>query len=194
MQGSKCLLLVASLCAGTAASAAGSQNDTSGVDRVLAELTRQHDNASNLAKSGRQPVTLLALDSPLLASHTPTTNNHQNMLERLTAVASNAVNNFSQSGLASWYGESFHGSRTTSGEKFDMYAMTAAHPSLPLNSLVRVTNESNGKSVVVKINDRHAANGNSILDLSYGAAQKLGLVNSSYSGLGKVIIERITNQ
>lgn len=188
------LLLMAGLLTATVASAASSQKDVntaSGVDRVLAELTRQHNNASNIVKSGRQPVNLLAFDSPLLATNTPATNNQQNMLQRLTAVAASAVNNFSQSGIATWYGESFHGSNTASGEKFDMYAMTAAHPSLPINSMVKVTNEATGKSVVVKINDRHETSNNSILDLSYGAAKQLGLVNS---GLGKVIIERIANK
>ena len=110
------------------------------------------------------------------------------IIDRLSAVASEAVRKFTQNGMASWYGRQFHGRKTASGEKFDMYAMTAAHRSLPLNCYIRVTNKDNGKSVVVKVNDRGPFHGNRVLDLSYGAANKLGITNS---GTGNVSIERI---
>jgi len=79
-------------------------------------------------------------------------------------------------GLASWYGKKFHGQRTSSGERYDMYAMTAAHKTLPLPTYARVTNVTNGRSAVVKINDRGPFHGNRIIDLSYSAARKLGVV------------------
>src|ERR1700678_1079563 len=76
-------------------------------------------------------------------------------------------------GTASWYGEDFEGKPTASGEDFDMYDMTAAHPTLPLGSYVRVTNLRNGRAVVVKVNDRGPVVPGRIIDLSYGAAQVL---------------------
>jgi rare lipoprotein A len=78
-----------------------------------------------------------------------------------------------QIGTASWYGEYFVGRPTASGEDFDMYDMTAAHPTLPLGSYVRVTNLRNGRAVVVKVNDRGPVVPGRIIDLSYGAAQVL---------------------
>ena len=111
-----------------------------------------------------------------------------NLLDRLNTVASNTVKKFTQSGAASWYGRQFHGRPTASGERFDMHAMTAAHRSLPLNCYIRVTNKNNGKSVIVKVNDRGPFHGNRVLDLSYGAAKAIGIVNS---GTGNVTIERV---
>lgn len=79
-------------------------------------------------------------------------------------------------GVASWYGKKFHGRRTSNRERYDMYAMTAAHKSLPLPTYARVTNLTNGRSAVVRINDRGPFHGNRIIDLSYSAARKLGMV------------------
>ncbi|AHF05310.1 rare lipoprotein A [Marichromatium purpuratum 984] len=78
-------------------------------------------------------------------------------------------------GLASWYGKDFHGRRTSSGEPYDMHAMTAAHKTLPLPTYARVTNLENGRSVVVRINDRGPFHGSRVIDLSYTAATKLGM-------------------
>jgi rare lipoprotein A len=78
-----------------------------------------------------------------------------------------------QIGTASWYGEYFDGKQTASGEDFDMYDLTAAHPTLPLGSYVRVTNLRNGRAVVVRVNDRGPIVPGRIIDLSYGAAQAL---------------------
>lgn len=111
-----------------------------------------------------------------------------NLLDRLNTVASNTVKKFTQSGAASWYGRQFHGRPTASGERFDMHAMTAAHRSLPLNCYIRVTNKSNGKSIVVKVNDRGPFHGNRVLDLSYGAAKAIGMASA---GTGNVTIERV---
>ncbi len=164
-----------------------SQDNAAHIDRVLGELTRQHDNASSLVKSARQP-TSLALSSSLMANNNQLSND-EDVLERLTAVASNSVSKFKQTGLASWYGRQFHGRKTASGETFDMNGLTAAHRSLPLNCYVKVTNKTNGKSVVVKVNDRGPFSGNRVMDLSYGAAKQLGITNK---GVGNVAIERVS--
>ncbi len=79
-------------------------------------------------------------------------------------------------GLATWYGRRYHGKQTSSGEPYDMYAMTAAHTTLPIPSYARVTNLANGKSVVVRINDRGPFVGDRLVDLSYTAAYKLGVL------------------
>jgi rare lipoprotein A len=97
---------------------------------------------------------------------------------------------FSQRGLASWYGSKFHGRRTANGEVYDMYAMTAAHPTLPLPSYVRVRNPANDREVILRVNDRGPFHPDRILDLSYAAAFKLGLLR----GVGLVELERITPQ
>ena len=80
-------------------------------------------------------------------------------------------------GLASWYGKRYHGKQTSNGETYDMYSMSAAHTVLPLPSYARVTNLSNGRSVVVRVNDRGPFHDKRVIDLSYAAAYKLGFVN-----------------
>ena len=101
----------------------------------------------------------------------------------LTALAE-----FKQRGMGSWYGRRYHGSRTSSGEIYDMYAMSAAHPTLPIPSYARVTSLANGKSVVVRINDRGPFLSERVIDLSYVAAWKLGYVEA---GSGMVEVESI---
>ena len=93
-----------------------------------------------------------------------------------------------QRGLASWYGARFHGRRTASGENFDMNALTAAHPKLPLGSYARVTLLSSGKSVVVHITDRGPYKTHRIIDLSRAAAARLGLLKH---GVGKVAVQQV---
>ncbi|MDR2625338.1 MAG: septal ring lytic transglycosylase RlpA family protein [Zoogloeaceae bacterium] len=95
---------------------------------------------------------------------------------------------FRQEGIASWYGKKFHGQKTSIGETYDMFGMTAAHPTLALPSYARVTNPANGKSVVVRVNDRGPFHAGRIMDLSYTAAYKLGYLNA---GSGRVIVESI---
>ncbi|MCJ7557062.1 MAG: septal ring lytic transglycosylase RlpA family protein [Gammaproteobacteria bacterium] len=97
-------------------------------------------------------------------------------------------NNFAQSGIASWYGTKFHGKRTSSGEPYDMYAMTAAHKTLPLPTYVRVTNLENQRQIVVKVNDRGPFVGDRIIDLSYTAAIKLDM---TAKGTARVRIEAL---
>jgi rare lipoprotein A len=93
--------------------------------------------------------------------------------------------NYVERGLASWYGEKFHGKRTSSGTPYDMYDMSAAHKTLPLPTYARVTNLSNGRSIVVRINDRGPFVANRIIDLSYTGAAKLGLLGAG-TGLVEV--------
>lgn len=89
-----------------------------------------------------------------------------------------SADNFKERGVASWYGNKFHGNNTANGEVYDMYAMTAAHKRLPLPSYVRVTNLNNNRTVVVRVNDRGPFHGGRIIDLSYAAASKLGMTKS----------------
>lgn len=89
-------------------------------------------------------------------------------------------------GTASYYGKRFHGRTTANGERFNMNAMTAAHKSLPFGTKVKVTNRNNGKSVIVRINDRGPYHGNRVIDLSRGAAAKIGMLNS---GTARVSIQ-----
>jgi rare lipoprotein A len=91
---------------------------------------------------------------------------------------------YKERGMASWYGKKFHGQKTSSGEAYDMYAMSAAHKTLPIPSYARVTNVKNGRSVVVRVNDRGPFHSDRIIDLSYAAAYKLG-----YIGAGSAMVE-----
>jgi rare lipoprotein A len=99
-----------------------------------------------------------------------------------------SVQPFRQRGMASWYGKRFHGQKTSSGEPYDMYKMTAAHPTLPIPSYARVTNLANGRSVVVRINDRGPFHAGRVIDLSYVAAYKLGYIAA---GSAQVEVEAI---
>ncbi|MDO9272973.1 MAG: septal ring lytic transglycosylase RlpA family protein [Rugosibacter sp.] len=95
---------------------------------------------------------------------------------------------YKETGIASWYGRKFHGQKTSSGEIYDMYGMTAAHPTLPIPSYVRVTNQRNGKSVVLRVNDRGPFHANRVIDLSWVAAYKLGYLEQ---GSTQVEVESI---
>jgi rare lipoprotein A len=108
---------------------------------------------------------------------------------RYKPMSIDETDSFSQEGIASWYGPGFHGRKTANGETFNQNAMTAAHKRLPISSYVRVTRVSTGKSIVVRINDRGPFVGNRVIDLSYGAAKRLGIVNR---GSDKVKIEPIS--
>ena len=103
-------------------------------------------------------------------------------------VPNTAVRPYKARGIASWYGKKFHGQKTSIGEPYDMFAMTAAHPTLALPSYVRVTSVESGNSVIVRITDRGPFHADRIIDLSYTAAYKLGLING---GSGLVDVEAI---
>lgn len=121
----------------------------------------------------------VATAAPVVANEAPAANNN-------TQAASKHHGKLFR-GIASWYGSVFNGRKTASGEPFDMYAMTACHPTLPFGTKVRVTNLRNKKSVVVRITDRgDLGDDGRVIDLSYGAAERLQMINS---GLAKVSIE-----
>lgn len=101
-----------------------------------------------------------------------------------------SAEDFQQWGVASWYGKKFHGRPTSSGEPYDMHQLTAAHKNLPLPTYVRVTRVDNGESVVVKVNDRGPFVGDRIIDLSYAAAARLGMIEA---GKADVFIEALSN-
>ncbi|TVZ37817.1 rare lipoprotein A [Alteromonadaceae bacterium 2753L.S.0a.02] len=95
---------------------------------------------------------------------------------------------YREEGIASWYGQKFHGHLTSNGEIYNMYAMTAAHKTLPIPSYVRVTNKTNGRSVIVRVNDRGPFHSGRVIDLTYAAAKKIGIADT---GTGKVLVEYI---
>jgi peptidoglycan lytic transglycosylase len=99
-----------------------------------------------------------------------------------------SVQPYHQRGVASWYGKRFHGQKTASGEAYDMYAMSAAHPILPIPSYARLTSLRTGRQVVVRINDRGPFHSNRAIDVSYAAAYRLGLIGT---GSGEVEIDAI---
>ncbi|HWA93581.1 MAG TPA: septal ring lytic transglycosylase RlpA family protein [Terracidiphilus sp.] len=103
-----------------------------------------------------------------------------------TPVAVSPTPTFTERGVASWYGSAFNGRLTASGERFNMHALTACHPTLPFGTRVKVTNLKNHRSVVVRINDRGYLYPDRIIDLSYGAAQKLHMTES---GLADVVLK-----
>ena len=103
-------------------------------------------------------------------------------------VPATSLGPYREQGVASWYGRKFHGQRTSIGEVYDMYAMTAAHPTLPLPSYARVTNVATGKSVVVRVNDRGPFLHGRVIDLSYAAAYRLGIAQR---GSGEVVVESV---
>lgn len=100
-----------------------------------------------------------------------------------------SAHGYSAEGTASWYGSKFHGRRTSSGETYNMYAMTAAHKTLPLPTYVRVTNLENSRSAILKVNDRGPFHDNRLIDLSYTAAVKLGVIGK---GTAPVRVEVVT--
>jgi rare lipoprotein A len=125
------------------------------------------------------PDATLKTEAPLLRANKPYTALGQQF------VPMTGYSPYQKQGIASWYGKRYHGRKTSSGEVYDMYGMSAAHPTLPLPSYARVTNPANGRSVIVRINDRGPFKHNRLIDLSYAAAYKLRLVGQG-SGLVKV--------
>ena len=106
----------------------------------------------------------------------------------LCAAAAAAEGNRQEVGKASWYGPQLQGMPTASGERFDRDGFTAAHPTLPLNSVVKVTNLQNGRSVTLRVNDRFPKRGDRVIDVSQRAAEELGMKRR---GLAKVTVETV---
>jgi rare lipoprotein A len=100
-----------------------------------------------------------------------------------------SASGYRATGLASWYGSKFHGRKTSSGEPFDMFALTAAHRSLPLPTYLRVTNLDNGRSTIVRVNDRGPFHADRVLDLSYAGAVRLGFENHGTARVRVEVIE-----
>ncbi|MBZ0272791.1 septal ring lytic transglycosylase RlpA family protein [bacterium] len=96
---------------------------------------------------------------------------------------------YSEKGIASWYGKAFHGRRTASGEPFDMYKLTAAHRTLPFGTIVRVRNTANGRTAVVRINDRGPARRDRILDVSFAAARQLDMIQAGIVTVELTVLE-----
>lgn len=136
---------------------------------------------------------LVELDSipdavPVLEPLNPRTNRPYSVFGR-TYTPLDDAKGFRQAGVASWYGRRFHGKPTSSGEPYDMYRMSAAHPTLPIPSYARVTNTANGRSVVVRINDRGPFHPGRIMDLSYAAAHRLGYANRGSAEVRVEVLE-----
>lgn len=113
----------------------------------------------------------------------PSGNPETYVIDGVTYHVMDSSDGYREEGIASWYGGYFHGRRTSSGDVYDMYQMTAAHTSLPLPTYVRVTHLANGRSVVLRVNDRGPFVDDRLIDLSFAAATKLGMVAA---GTGRV--------
>jgi rare lipoprotein A len=154
---------------------------------VLLFTTRTVQADANVPRSG------LTTDFASAASATPASLNSKLTAKKTPASSQGTPTEAARQwkdkihGVASWYGGVFNGRRTASGELYDMYAMTACHPSLPFGSMVRVVNRANHRSVVVRITDRgDLINDGRVIDLSYAAAEKIGI---TFSGLGRVDLQ-----
>jgi rare lipoprotein A len=144
-----------------------------------------------LAACGEPAYHVRVLDKPASTSGKvkPTQRAYEVNGQRYQPIPS--ANGFAEKGLASWYGKKFHGRKTSNGETYDMYAMTAAHKTLPMNVHLKVTNLDNGRSTVVRVNDRGPFVRSRIIDLSYSAAKELGVVGP---GTANVRIEALGYQ
>jgi rare lipoprotein A len=152
-------------------------------------ISSNHQTATTVSTTSARPVAPLAFDTDLKSVPADKSAEDRSLANAEPITSGPDASNFEQKGRASWYGRMFHGRKTASGEKFNMNALTAAHRTLPLASWVRVTNEVNHKSVVVKINDRGPYVKGRIIDLSYAAAAKLGM---RQDGTQKVKIEGLS--
>jgi len=128
--------------------------------------------------------------TPRAEPHSRGGNKSQYQVRGKTYSVLKSAESFSQTGTASWYGKKFHGHLTSNGEIYNMYAMSAAHKNLPLPTYLKVTNNANNKSVVVRVNDRGPFHQDRIIDLSYSAAYKLGMLKT---GVANVTITAITD-
>jgi rare lipoprotein A len=143
------------------------------------------------SKPTRIPTVSELVDiTPREETHSRGGNRSQYQVHGKTYSVLKSADNFSQVGIASWYGEKFHGHLTSNGEIYNMYAMSAAHKNLPLPTYLKVTNNANNRSVIVRVNDRGPFHQNRIVDLSYSAAYKLGMMKT---GLANVTITAITD-
>jgi rare lipoprotein A len=143
------------------------------------------DNTDHGADEGTDDATSRPLET-ISGEPNPSTPTDAGASSSVAGCACGA--SFAQTGMATWYGNQFHGRRTASGERFDMHALTAAHRTLPLGACVRVTALGSARSVIVRINDRGPFVRGRVIDLSYAAAQALGVVSA---GSAQVKLERV---
>lgn len=162
-----------------------SSTKSPGATAKLAKFSEriQHDGSDRLPINLDLVPSEIPQQEPLI----PSANRSYSVYGQSFTPVNNAAS-YRKTGQASWYGRKFHGRKTTSGERYDMYAMTAAHPTLPIPSYARVTNLRNGKTVIVRINDRGPFHARRLIDLSYAAAGRLDFVGE---GATKVEIERV---
>ena len=160
-------------------------NGAPGSDRYA----RQQDTAPSAATTKAKDVSSLPEPVPKKEPLSPYGNPDTYTVYGVTYHVLSSAKRYDKVGIASWYGAKFHGYRTSSGEPYDMYRFTAAHRTLPLPTYARVTNLENGKSVVVRINDRGPFNSSRIIDLSWAAAVRLDMVKK---GTAKVRVEALT--
>jgi rare lipoprotein A len=158
---------------------------------VASNPSSNHQTTNTVSTSGARSPAPLAFDNHLSSLPDDKSAQGKSLADAEPITSGPDASDFEQKGRASWYGRMFHGRKTASGEKFNMNAMTAAHRTLPLASWVRVTNEANHKTVVVKINDRGPYVKGRVIDLSYAAAAKLGMRSD---GTQKVKIEGLSQQ
>jgi rare lipoprotein A len=135
---------------------------------TLLEMTDPEPRAESLSRGGNKPYNIYGVD------YSPRTD----LME------------YKESGIASWYGHKFHGHLTSNGETYNVFAMSAAHKTLPLPSYVRVTNLDNGKSAIVRVNDRGPFHDDRVIDLSYSAAYKIGMMGK---GTARVQVELLAS-
>lgn len=145
----------------------------------------------NDSKPTRIPTESELVDiTPRAEPHSRGGNKSQYQVRGKTYSVLTSAENFNQTGIASWYGKKFHGHLTSNGEIYNMYAMSAAHKNLPLPTYLKVVNNANNKSVIVRVNDRGPFHQSRIIDLSYSAAFKLGMMKT---GVANVTITAITD-
>ena len=154
-----------------------------GCSQTQSRYNQRHDSAPTRLPSDAELQDAIPVQEP----PSPQGNADYQVLGQRYQVLDSAAG-FVEQGIASWYGNKFHGHLTSNGEYYDMYSMTAAHKHLPLPSYVRVTNLDNDKSVVVRVNDRGPFHPNRVIDLSFAAAYKLDMLDQ---GTARVQVEAI---
>lgn len=161
--------------------ASSTDNGAPGSDRY----SQKHD----AAPSDRQAALETANPTPVYETKSRYGNHSPYRVYGVSYTVMDSANGYIADGTASWYGSKFHGHRTSSGEAYDMYKLSAAHKSLPLPTWAKVTNLDNGKSTIVRVNDRGPFHSERLIDLSWAAAVKLGI---DQQGTGRVRVEAIT--
>lgn len=165
----------------TGGSSTSTDNGAPGSDRY----SQKHD----AAPSDRQAALQTANPTPVYETKSRYGNHSPYRVYGVSYTVMDNANGYIADGIASWYGSKFHGHRTSSGEAYDMYQLSAAHKSLPLPTWAKVTNLDNGKSTIVRVNDRGPFHSERLIDLSWAAAVKLGI---DQQGTGRVRVEAIT--